>query len=84
MKAFIHNGRTYLRVIPSKFMMNSTMIYDITTRGDVLALDVETQKLVVVKGTEQVEHQELNLYKNLTPAESQIYKDIETSLLEMR
>lgn len=56
MKAFIHNGRTYIRAIPSKFMMRSTMLYEMTTRGDILALDVETQALVCIKGTEQVIH----------------------------
>lgn len=60
MKAFIHNNRTYIRVIPSKYMMNSTMLYEMVTRGDILALDVETQKLVCIKGTEQVEHFELS------------------------
>lgn len=62
MKAFTYKGLTYIRVIPSKFMMNSTMIYDITTRGDVLAMEVESQRLVVIKGTEVVGHLELGVF----------------------
>ena len=41
-------------------MMNSTMIYEITTRGDILAMEIESQKLTVIKGTAQVEHLELS------------------------
>lgn len=59
MKAFIHNGKTYLRVIPAKFMMRSTMLYEITTRGDILGLDIETQVMSVFKGTDPVEHIDL-------------------------
>lgn len=61
MKAFIHNSHTYIRVIPSKYMMNSTMIYEMITRGDILAMDITDQKLVCIKGTESVQHIELNL-----------------------
>ena len=61
MKAFRLNNTVYIRVIPSKFMMNSTMIYEIVTRGDILAMEIDSQKLVVIKGTEQVEHMEFNL-----------------------
>jgi hypothetical protein len=62
MKAFIHNGHTYIRAIPSKFMMRSTMLYEMTTRGDILAIDTESQALVCIKGTEQVEHIELEVH----------------------
>lgn len=61
MKAFLYKDKTYIRVIPSKFMMNSTMIYDITTRGDILAMDISDQKLVAIKGTAQVEHIEVEI-----------------------
>lgn len=75
MKAFVHNNRTYLRVIPSKFMMNSTLIYDIVTRGDVLALDIEDQKLVCIKGTEQVQHYDADINIRVPEApEKQAYQ----------
>lgn len=60
MKAFIYKEHTYIRAIPSKYMMNSTMLYEMTTRGDILAIDIDTQTLVCIKGTEQVEHITLN------------------------
>ena len=68
MKAFLYESKYYLRVIPSKFMMNSTMIYEITTRGDILAMEIESQKLTVIKGTAQVEHLELSF----NPAQLQL------------
>lgn len=58
MKAFVHAGKLYIRIIPSKFMMNSTMIYDMVTRGDILAIDVIEQKIYCFRGTEKVTHVE--------------------------
>lgn len=58
MKAFSHSGKLYIRIIPSKFMMNSTMIYDMVTRGDILAIDVNDQKIYCFRGTEKVIHLE--------------------------
>lgn len=58
MKAFVQSGKLYIRIIPSKFMMNSTMIYDIVTRGDILAVNVSDQKIYLFKGTDQVTHVE--------------------------
>ena len=63
MKTFTYKGREYIRVIPSKFMMASTMLYEMITRGDILAMAIDDQKLVCIKGTELVEHHECNILK---------------------
>lgn len=49
---FMKDGELYIQCIPSKFMMNSTMIYDIQTRGDVFAVRISDNKLVTFKGSE--------------------------------
>lgn len=56
MKAFMHEGELYLRVIPVKRMFNSTMVHDVVTRGDVFAVRVRDSAFTVIPGTAQVEH----------------------------
>lgn len=65
MKAFIYNGKTYLRCIPGKSLFHSTLVHEVVNRGDIFGLDIETQVFTIIKGTAAVEHIELNVY---TPA----------------
>jgi hypothetical protein len=59
MKAFVYNGRRYLRVIPSKALFRSSMIHEVVNRGDIFGLDTETQMLHIIPGKAQVEHIEV-------------------------
>jgi hypothetical protein len=59
MKAFIYNGRTYIRCIPGKNLFKSTMVHEVVNRGDIFGLDVESQVLTIISGKSQVEHVDL-------------------------
>lgn len=53
---FILDKQMHMQVQPSKFMMNSTIIYDIFMRGDILAVNLHTNKLVTLKKDALVTH----------------------------
>lgn len=61
MKAFIYQGKTYLRAIPGKNLFKSTMVHEVVNRGDIFALEVETQRLTIIPGSAQVEHIDTHL-----------------------
>ena len=63
MKAFIYQGRTYIRCIPGKSLFHSTMIHEVVNRGDVFGLDVDTQRLTIIPGRAKVDHLELTDWK---------------------
>lgn len=65
MKAFIYNGRTYIRCIPAKRLFNSTMVHEVVNRGDVFAMDIQTQEMTVVPGKGQVTHIEVNILQSV-------------------
>lgn len=56
MKAFIYKDRTYIRLIPGKNLFKSTMVHEVVNRGDIFALDVQTQVFTIIPGTAKVEH----------------------------
>ncbi len=56
MKVFLYEGEFYIRVIPAKSLMKSTMVYEVTTRGDVFALRIRDSQLTIIKGTAEVVH----------------------------
>lgn len=56
MNAFIYNNRTYIRLIPGKRLFQSTMVHEVVNRGDVFAMDVETQVFTIIPGKASVEH----------------------------
>lgn len=56
MKAFIHNGEVYLRCIPSKALFRSTMVHEVVNRGDIFAMNVNTQEFTIIPGKSEVEH----------------------------
>lgn len=60
MKAFIWNDVLYIRCIPAKSLFRSTMIHDVTTRGDIFALRVSDQALTIVPGLAVVTHLEVD------------------------
>ena len=56
MKVFWYGGEVYIRVIPAKSLMKSTMVYEVITRGDVFALRIRDSQLTIIKGTAKVVH----------------------------
>ena len=56
MKAFKLGNDIYLRVIPAKYLFNSTMIHEVINRGDLFALRVRDSTLCIIRGEEKVEH----------------------------
>ena len=47
---FNHNNITYVKIIPSKKLFNSTMIHEVVTRGDIFALNLETGEFTILPG----------------------------------
>ena len=47
---FNHNNTTYVKIIPSKKLFNSTMIHEVETRGDIFALNLETGEFTILPG----------------------------------
>ena len=47
---FNHNNTTYVKIIPSKKLFNSTMIHEVVNRGDVFALNLETGEFTILPG----------------------------------
>lgn len=41
-EVFIHNDIPHLKIIPSKRLFNSTMVYETINRGDFFALNLHT------------------------------------------
>lgn len=56
MKAFIYQGKLYLRAIPGKSLFRSTMVHEVVNRGDIFALCLENQQLTVIPGGTVAEH----------------------------
>ena len=59
MKAFIYQDRTYIRLIPGKMLFRSTMVHEVVNRGDVFAMDIQTQQFTIISGKADVKHVEL-------------------------
>lgn len=55
---FLLNGVLHMQVQPSKWMMNSTLIYENTMKGNIFAVDMENNKLVMLKPDTAVIHVE--------------------------
>ena len=79
MKAFIYKGRTYIRMSPGKRLFNSTTIWEVVNRGDVFAMDIETQVFTIVPGKSQVEHIEIHAM----PSVATIAKELKQEQLEL-
>lgn len=47
---FIYKEQLHLKVIPCKRLFNSTTIYEVVTRGDCFAVNLETGVFTVVPG----------------------------------
>ena len=47
-KFFIHKGETYMKIIPTKKLFNSTTIHEVVTRGDCFAVNINTQVFTVL------------------------------------
>ena len=61
MKTFIYKDQRYIRAIPGKMLFRSNMVHEVVNRGDIFALNVDTQELTIVPGRAEVEHGEHTL-----------------------
>lgn len=53
---FLHEGEPYMRIAPSKWMMNSSLIYDqMVCRGHIMAVNLETRQVVFLPDTATTE-----------------------------
>lgn len=71
-KTFLYKGELYIRVIPSKMLFRSTMVYEVVNRGDIFAIRASDSQLTVIPGTAAVEHQT----HFLMPTTAQIVKEL--------
>ena len=58
MKLFRYRGRLYIRCIPGKRLFNSTLVHEVVNRGDVFAMEVDSQQLTIIPGIATIEHVE--------------------------
>lgn len=58
----------FYRVFPVKSLMSSTMIYEVTMRGDWFVVDVETSKLTIMKPADLEEHFNVEWQKEIADA----------------
>lgn len=56
MYGFIHEGKTYIQVKPVKKLFQSNLIHDVITRGDIFAVNIQTQELTIISGKSDVVH----------------------------
>ena len=52
--AFIYNDRKYISVVPVKALFSSNLIHNVVTRGDVFAVDLDTQLLTIIPGRAKI------------------------------
>ena len=53
MKLVLHDNKLYSAVTPSAYMFHSTMIREVYSRGDFLAVDLMTGDMTVIPGRAQ-------------------------------
>ena len=76
MKTFQHKGRTYTRIFPSPRMYNSLTVREATNRGDIFAMNVDTQQFTILPGSGKTEVTE----SLLTPVGAPAYKQLKLKL----
>ena len=79
---FQYNGRHYLRCNPAKSLVQSTMVYEVLTRGDQFAVELATGKLTIIKGEEVVKDKTVETYEQIPPNSGQMYGLIDTRIQE--
>lgn len=61
---FLHNEELHMQVQPSKWMMNSTLIYENTMKGNIFAINMETNRIVMLKPETPVIHvKDVSIYE---------------------
>ena len=46
---FYHEGQPYMRMIPAKGLFHSTTVYEVITRGDMFAVNLDTGVFTILK-----------------------------------
>lgn len=47
-------GKLLMRVKPTQFLLNSTLVADVLNRGDAFVINVETGTLYIMQGDEEI------------------------------
>lgn len=58
LKVFKYKDQWHLRIFPAKRLLNSETLYQIVTRGDIIALNLHTFRFTVVDGKSNPEHKD--------------------------
>jgi hypothetical protein len=52
-EAFKSKGKLLMRVKPTQFLLNSTIVADVLNRGDAFVVNIETGTLYITKGNNE-------------------------------
>jgi hypothetical protein len=52
-EAFRSKGKLLMRVKPTQFLLNSTIVSDVLNRGDAFVVNIETGTLYITKGSNE-------------------------------
>lgn len=69
MKIFKYKDKFYTRILPAKRLLNSTTLYEIVCRGDVLALCLDDMVFTVIPGKFVPEFREMHLVNSISVGE---------------
>lgn len=61
--AFTFKDQPHIKIIPTKTLLRSTTLYEIITRGDILALNLITGQFTVVPRNQLVQHYDIQIQK---------------------
>jgi len=70
MKALLYNGQAFIVMAPAKSLFKSSLIYEVTTRGDVFAMNIKTQVFTVIPGDADVRYFEIEIKEILSHKDS--------------
>lgn len=76
MAVFMHEGFLYIRVLPSKQLLRSTMLWEAVNRGSILAVRVMDSVLTIIPGTVLAEHAVLEIPKACLPADQMLQQTL--------
>lgn len=57
-----YKGKLLMRVKPTQFLLNSTLVGDVLNRGDVFVCNIESGTLYIMKGDTPIENVDASLF----------------------
>lgn len=61
--AFLYKDQPHIKIIPTKTLLRSTTLYEIITRGDILALNLTTGVFTVIPQATPVQPYEIQIQR---------------------